>query len=333
MAYGSYAPVYTSVEMILIEQNERTALEVLRAIAWHADPKGVAFPGVRRLMTVTHRGFKTITREIARLDEWNLIRVHEFYNPMKGRNEIVYQLNPMALYIREEIEIEAWALWDKHPKGKSRELLGVFKNASSVLKNEVGVLGVRGNHAQPENQTQNQKQIQIQNPESDPQRSLKLSEGVFLGFSANGHSPNGYGQNRNTVTTRNPNPQRVAQSAQYHDSDNTESQQRAAHETDSRPPRSVVPPPRKDYTKPLSEPADEDLAQYLNTYLPTRIEQARGLVDTFGVQHIEAGLRWLDEERQRSYVRKPAGRLIAWLRDHKTEPTLFAGKYADFIDR
>lgn len=115
-------------------------------------------------------------------------------------------------------------------------------------------------------------------------------------------------------------------------------------------PGSAPPPPnRARYEVPLSDAAAEALAHEVRQIAPTRLWQARELVDAHDANEIRAGLLHLARARQKGSTREPFGLLKWWLQqrimrteqgapDMVVEPLesqdpnrYVSGKYAAFI--
>lgn len=333
MAYGPFAPIYTDIEMRLIRLDERLALEQLRALAWHADRLGVCFPSVRRLKSVTRRGYETVNREIDKLIAWNLVRLHSHYSPLRRRTETAYQINPMVLYIREDLEPEAWKLWESHESGANRvPSVPTYENTSvPELRSN------RRNQNQPESESINRNQNQ--NHHQNHQPSDSAGGEAFL--NGDGDKP------KNAQNGKKADSNGVAPSAKRNrKAQNTESSesetQREAHEQNPAPHSAPPPSPLAEYKTPLTDADQEDMAQYLNAYLPTQLAQARHLVATYGLDQVSAALDWLKGQKK---VRNKAGLVVHWLRvgavaaaDRRPvapeeSGSLLSGEYAEYFER
>jgi hypothetical protein len=296
----------------MIQSNERLSLEILRALAWHADSRGLCYPSTRRLMRVTKRGHKTIIAALESLLRFNLIKIHRYSDPIRGVDQLTYQINPHALYVREIYEPEAIRLW-----AGSLNFSGVMAHCS--LSENASVLGLGSNVHNQEPETEPKTEPKTK-PKTDPQSAIKTGEAVFL---ANGQNT------KNGKAEQNGKVQREAQAAQNPESDST--QQREA-QTEVHPPGSAVPP-AIDYTAPLLNPFDEDLAQYLNVFLPTRLNQARELVAVYGRDQVVAALEHITSDPT---IRSRGGALTGFLRKYATaqKPNeKLSGQYADFFER
>lgn len=312
MAHGSYAPLYTHIEQHMIQANQRLALEVLRALAWHADSRGLCYPSTRRLMRVTRRGHKTILAELESLLRFNLIKIHRYSDPIRGVDQLTYQINPYALYVREIYEPEAVRLW-----AGSLNFAGIMAECSPIENASVLGLGSNVHNQEPETEPKTKPKTK---PETDPQSAIKTGEAVFSATN---------GQNaKNGKTEQNGKHQREAHTAQNPESDSA--MQREAQSAVI-PPGSAAPP--KDYTAPLLNPLDEDLAQYLNAFLPTRLNQAREIVAVYGRDQVVAGLERITSDPT---IRSRGGALTGYLRKFGTpqkQGETLSGQYADFFER
>jgi hypothetical protein len=178
-SFGSFAPVYTSVAQRLMEDRDRIGVHVLYAIAQHADPKGVAFPGLQRLSKLTGYAESSCSTAINRLVDLGYLRLHRHVLRSRGTEVLDYQVSPYALWIRPELVDEALTLWD-----------------------QAIVMHIDTEYVQPAfepdavNQLQNQRQHnQLQNQHHHHQYSNGKNETAASGgkppAQSNGHSANG----------------------------------------------------------------------------------------------------------------------------------------------
>lgn len=333
MAYGPFAPIYTDIEMRLIRLDERLALEQLRALAWHADRLGVCFPSVRRLKTVTRRGYETVNREIDKLIAWNLVRLHSQYSPLRRRTETAYQINPMVLYIREDLEAEAWKLWESHESGANRvPSVPTYENSS--------VPDLRSNRRN-QNQPESESTIRNQNQNHHQNHQPSDSAGGKPFLNGDGDEPK-HAQNGTNADSNGVAPS-AKRNRKTKDTESPESQtQREAHEQNPAPHSAPPPSPLAEYKTALADADAEDMAQYLNAYLPTQLAQARHLVATYGVAQIDAALDWLRGEKK---VKNRAGLFVWYLKSGATSAadrrpvapeesgSLLSGEYAEYFER
>lgn len=279
-AFGSFAPIYTSAIDKLYSaapvDRARQAHIVLHAIASHADPVGLCFPGLGHLAARTRYSVTTVRRALMLLDEMDYIRVHVEYVTTRRRELITYQLSPWVLWIVSEHIEHAISLW----------------NAASKRFNEII-------HVQPESE-----------PESVPDTDLNAYP-----ESNHHHHPGTGGEPRATRNTEKPKKAaRSAAPARSADSDQRSAPDDSATRSTQR--RTPPPaPPLSACRAPLPNPDDERLAARLAAEIVTRDAQARQLVQQYGAVLVDQALAWLQVELKAGNVQKPAGLLNWWLKE------------------
>lgn len=338
MAYGSFAPIYTHIKKAFIANGRRLELEVFEGLAWFADAYGFCYPGLKRLATTIHRGERTVERALNDLIAWNLVKMHVTENRLRrGKQQIDFQLNPMALYIREELESVSWEAW-----GKNR----VINTPFSVEIEKIGV-DLNLTESQPDRtrlskQTQEPNPRPKHNPQTEPQpHTLK----------------NGVESDDAALTQRTAKNSALAQRLNDSDGQNSALAHTQRESAEIQRDEIAVAESLKDsaaaadggaaekklavYASPLADFESEQLAQYLRTHLPTQLKQARALVDTYGIEHVNKGIDWLNERRRIAPVKNPAG-LFVWAIQNGEIPKpesmpkmgeSLAGIYADFFNR
>lgn len=153
---GSYAPL--SIDAARAVSNDRPTLLVFFELTAHADPRGMCWPGIQRLAANTHYSIPAVQRALGRLGELDYVRFHVTVDPLRNKKQTTYQVSPYVMYVREELEAEAVALWET-----AKRLI------SSVAK-----------HIEPESEPaiQNQNQNQIENQQRTRKGSTRLDTGA-----------------------------------------------------------------------------------------------------------------------------------------------------------
>jgi hypothetical protein len=324
MAYGSFAPIYIHIEKAFVANGRRLELEVFKGLAWFADAYGFCYPGLKRLATTIHRGERTVERALNDLIAWNLVKMHVTENRLRrGKTQIDFQLNPMALYIREELEPVSWEAW-----GQNRVITAPFSVEIEKVSVELNLRESQPDRTRLSNQNQEPKPRPKHNPQTEPQpRTLKNSV-----ESDDSDTAQRTAQNSALAQT-----QRKSASTQPDEVGVAESLKDSAAAADGDAPAKKLTV----YASPLADFDSEQLAQYLRTHLPTQLKQARALVDTYGIEHVNKGIEWLNERRRVAPVQNPAG-LFVWAIQNGEIPKPLAvmsdnpflnGKYKDWIDR
>lgn len=334
MAHGSFAPIYIHIKKAFVGGGRRLELEVLEGLAWFADAYGFAYPGLKRLAATIHRGEKTVERALNDLIAWNLVKMHVTENRLRrGKPQIDFQINPYALYIREELEQVAWDAW-----GENRVINAPFSVEMQKVSVEVNLRESQPDRTRLSNQNQEPKPRTKPNPEPEPQPH-SLEKGVSTDDSqTDKNSPIGQENDEDSY-------KHSATAQNQRNSATTQRDEVAVAES-----LNQVPPPSggagegeaklSAYAVPLADFESEQLAQYLRTHLPTQLKQARALVDTYGIAHVNKGIEWLTERQRIRQVQNPAGLFVWGIQngeipkpESQEEKRLLSGKYSDFFER
>ena len=338
MAYGSFAPIYIHIEKAFVANGRRLELEVFKGLAWFADAYGFCYPGLKRLATTIHRGERTVERALNDLIAWNLVKMHVTENRLRrGKTQIDFQLNPMALYIREELEPVSWEAW-----GQNRVITAPFSVEIEKVSVELNLRESQPDRTRLSNQNQEPESRTKPKPDTEPQaRTLKKSVESDDSDTAQRTAQNSAlaqrlndsdGQNSALAQT-----QRTSAQTQPDEVGVAESLKDSVAAADGGAPAKKLTV----YASPLADFESEQLAQYLRTHLPTQLKQARALVDTYGIEHVNKGIEWLNERKRVAPVQNPAG-LFVWAIQNGEIPKpspmpqpgdSLAGIYADFFER
>jgi hypothetical protein len=112
MALSSWNALYTYVEQKFMKKRQWRYLHLLKVFVQHADPFGMSYPGPDRIKDLTGIGTE---RQINATLEWlvdgEYIRVHEEWNRWKRANDRIYQVSPLKMYIREELQSYCEKVW------------------------------------------------------------------------------------------------------------------------------------------------------------------------------------------------------------------------------
>ena len=110
MARTSYAPIYSDITDRLLNERTRPHHAVLQALANRCDQHGLTIVGVRYLSDKAGYVEPTVQRVIEDFIAWGWVRSHQVADAL-GRSRHYFQLSPDVLYIREELESDAWSMW------------------------------------------------------------------------------------------------------------------------------------------------------------------------------------------------------------------------------
>jgi len=104
MALGSYIPLYAWViEQMMADRHEQELL-LLMAIAKHCDPYGLCYPGRITLMKLRHCSQKTYEKRLSVLLDCDYVHVIETYDYRRRQAQFDFQVSPLVLYVRPEIQ-------------------------------------------------------------------------------------------------------------------------------------------------------------------------------------------------------------------------------------
>lgn len=112
MALGSWNALYTVIEQKFMRRRQWRQLHMLKVFVQHADPFGLSFPGPDLITDLTGIGtLKKINETLEWLIDGEYVRKWEHYNRFKRIYENEYQVSPLAMYIREELQGYAEKVW------------------------------------------------------------------------------------------------------------------------------------------------------------------------------------------------------------------------------
>lgn len=276
MNSNRFSSVYDHVKEQLITLGDRQSVFVLDELGKYADSSGCCFPTVPQLSDGTKYSADTVQASLLRLEALEIIRVDVVYNERRQKPMIDYQINPTAMYIKDDHQARAWRLWNapKPPNSISAGLDSTLQKTTSVTKES--------------NNTNNYiKQPQQQTPEPPPPPNRPLT--LLKRESAD---------NAQREPENAENEEKPAQSAKT-----APAGQETASANSNTPPSSAAPP----------EP--DELAATILTIkraAPSLAEiRAKELVEFYGVAKVLATLKHLELQKS---VRNPAGLLIDYLK-------------------
>lgn len=112
MALGSWNALYTVIEQKFMRKRQWRQLHLLKVFVQHADSFGFSYPGPDLISDLTGIGTtKQINETLEWLRDGEYIKVWETWNPRRKVWDIDYQVSPLAMYIREELQGYAEKVW------------------------------------------------------------------------------------------------------------------------------------------------------------------------------------------------------------------------------
>lgn len=112
MALSSWNALYTSIEQKFMRKRQWRQLHLLKVFVQHADPFGLSFPGTDLISDLTGIGtLKQINETLEWLRDGEYVKVWEHWNRHKRIWEREYQVSPLVMYIREELQGYSESVW------------------------------------------------------------------------------------------------------------------------------------------------------------------------------------------------------------------------------
>lgn len=113
----SYMPIIIEPARALMHAGMYDELETLVVLASHADLMGICFPQPRYIAGMIGRRVERVVECLNALIELNYVRAWQHVDEEIRRSQYRYQLSPSVLFIRTELQSEAWVKFfnrDKH---------------------------------------------------------------------------------------------------------------------------------------------------------------------------------------------------------------------------
>lgn len=139
MALTSWNALYTTVEQKFMLARQWRQLHLLKVFVQHADSFGLSFPGPDRIKDLTGIGtLKQIRETLEWLIDGEYIKVWEHWDPYKRIWQPVYQVSPLVMYIREELQGYAEKVWMTGERDFSEEdsLIVIKRNGQPSPESE-----------------------------------------------------------------------------------------------------------------------------------------------------------------------------------------------------
>lgn len=281
MAQGRFAPIYTEIRQQLRREVDRVLYWVLDAVAEHCDAYGWCYPGNRALADATGFAESTVQKALDELEARGWIKQVYTINPRRRRPERDIVISPDVIYIREELEQDAFVKWES-----------AWSQAS--LSNVV----------QPENQSQ-YPEIENQSQNQSAALNAERTQDGNLSHDNDESANNESAQQRNA-------PQHAMQPAQRAKNHNAP----ALPQEKPSVPRQNASSVRKlvKFDSALPSENAEKLAVELAQGYGTRLVQARQIVATYDVDQVMQARAYVDAQRRKRKVLKPFGLLTWWLK-------------------
>lgn len=281
-----YAPITIEITDELLRGRMRQHHAVLQVLANRSDEMGLSWCSTRYIANLAGYAEQSVQAVIEDFIERGWLREQWIADQFSGRQKRYWQLSPDVIFIRKELQERAWEIW--HDCNKSGRIVTKDSQPESTSR-------IQPNQPNQPNQ---------QKPAAAPE-SARENRGAD-------NTPGG-------VLLPPPPPPPIEQPMPA--PIGAEPQRRQAQQTASRSdaaknpsPGSAPPPPQTELT-PEKEPLTaelERLAHEVVAHAPTRISQARALVNRVGPDGIRAGLEQLKGAKKRGSVKNPYGLLYSW---------------------
>lgn len=112
MALSSWNALYTSVEQKFMRKRQWRQLHMLKVFVQHADPFGLSYPGTDLITELTGIGtIKQINEILQWLVDGEYVKVWETWDRKRRKWDRDYQVSPLVMYIREELQGYCENVW------------------------------------------------------------------------------------------------------------------------------------------------------------------------------------------------------------------------------
>lgn len=269
MALSSWNALYTNVEQKFMKARQWRYLHLLKVFVQHADPFGLSFPGPDRITLLTGLGTeKQINATLEWLIDGEYVRVHEEFNRWKRANDRVYQVSPLKMYIREELQRYAEKVWFTGDRDFDFELVVIKRNGQPTSEPE------------SESSSDNHPQNHHHHPAKDAAKQQGQPQGSAEDY-GNGEEPTPKQRQRRKNNADRP---------------------------EEKDPQAGGPPPEKPDLRKYRSPllgVGEDQAQDIKTMIGVRINQARALVANYPADVIDVAKRAVVSAMDRGAAKDP----------------------------
>lgn len=270
MALSSWNALYTKVEQKFMKARQWRYLNLLKVFVQHADPFGLSYPGPERITALTGIGTeKQINATLEWLIDGEYVRVHDEWNRWKRANDRIYQVSPLKMYIREELQGYAEKVWFTGDRDFDFELVVIKRNGQPTSEPE------------SESSTDNHHQNHHHHPANND-APREQGQGVARDYGNEDDEPPPKQRRRRKTDADRP----------------TENDHQAGG-----PPPATKPDLRK-YRSPLLGSA-EDHAQDIKTMIGVRINQARALVANYPADVVDVAKRAVLSAMDRGAAKDP----------------------------
>lgn len=282
MAYDSWGKVYNTVKRTLMAERNRITYFVLDAMATYCDSFGVTWVSAERLSDDVGYAVEGVRAALEDLMARDWLRVHVEASELKRRTELIWQLSPAVIYLRDEHLMTAWSSYHKAHKDTT---------VTSIFMKESEPIPLPNARTKPGPKTRPKTR-----PSSSSNKQAHSVQNVLTAESPTADSTSAKRQENSAHSA----PQNPAQSA-----------------TNNPPPSSAAPPrPKPDlsaYDSPLPDPTAEALAWRVKLS-GTSIRMARYLVASEGESKVQDAYNYVKERiLEGEGVRNPVGMMISLL--------------------
>lgn len=314
-----YSAVYVHANRAALQQLSDHGYKTLQALITYADEIGICWPGIRTLVNDTGKCKEMVSQALEELAATGCMafvrrNARDKYTGQKLVN--IYQISPVLLHVRPELEDEAWKQWQK-AKGKELSLSYTGQDRTNTRASDTLTSAmqdtIQHHHAAGGCSTN----ISLQD-EADP-TSLPAVEAA----------PPDRPARKSARRLPQPPPQ--------------ESSAGRPQNTLRFKPMAQTYPEIEPIAQKLPNEADEALAQRIREDAQMPIKLARGLIAQYGSPAVEAAINHPFTQK----AQRPAGYIRYLVQGNRLDPERDAkffteeemdgrkyitGKYADFIE-
>lgn len=286
MAVSSWNALYTHIEQKFMRKRQWRQLHLLKVFVQHADPLGLSYPGFDLIKDLTGIGtMAQVNENLQWLVDGEYVKVWETYNPRRRTWDTDYQVSPMAMYIREELQGYCEKLWLTGERDFGLE------DAIVIKRN-----GQPSSEPESEPTSVNHHQNHHHHPSNNAAKQLTAVSA--LDYETQDAKPK---QNR-----RKPSAGKAR-----------------ATEKENPQAGGPVAPEKLDlrkYRSPLPQMSQEDTAQDLVLMFRMKINQARALVANYGPDIVATAARAVKDAMDRGAATNPPGLLNYYVKQGAVNP-------------
>lgn len=327
-SFGSFTPIYEEqlerLYQLTYQDRARQAIAIFRGYARHAGPLGTCYPSIRRIMNVCHCSETNVRRALTLLFQHDYIRAHIEKSRVRRREELTFQMSPYVYHIAPahiEEALELWILGSSHCNVIFNEQPESESDSEPAARTKI------------RNQTQNQQQQQNRASKTGADKIVPISQPQSGQYSASApqFSPSDENKDRDT-DKKTLSPKNSAQRKKQPEGQEQLEEQKEEY----------VPPQLVEIAlcrRPFADAERENAARQVKENGATTMAQARQMIATYGISHVQTALALTDfasangnKIRSRiGFTRYLLDTGVVTPGDEQLDRQSLSGKYADYF--